>query len=148
MGTSCLMNIFADSKTIREQQIPAFKFSNDCGRVIFISVCGSCHDICAVSLFQNSPFIIPWLGLKGLANISRTSMSMYELVKNCCSNLHTPDMYASSNSYHFFLRILTQVMKKAVNTNGVHPWKQIKGRYNGFGSFFSMHWELSITEPF
>ncbi|XP_078236423.1 protein MMS22-like isoform X1 [Pogona vitticeps] len=76
----------------------------------------------------NSPFIIPWLGLKGLANINRTPMSMYELVKNCCSNLHTPDMYASSNSYHFFLRILTQIMKKAVKTNGVHPWKQIKGR--------------------
>ncbi|KAJ6660228.1 hypothetical protein lerEdw1_017928 [Lerista edwardsae] len=76
----------------------------------------------------NSPFTIPWFGLKGLASLSKTPLSMYELVKSCCSDIHTPDMYTSSNSYHFFLRILAQIMKKTVSTNGIHPWKQIKGR--------------------
>uniref|UniRef100_A0A670II59 Protein MMS22-like n=1 Tax=Podarcis muralis TaxID=64176 RepID=A0A670II59_PODMU len=76
----------------------------------------------------NSHFTIPWFGLKGLANISKTPMSMYESVKRCCGDIHTPDMYTTSNSYQFFLHILVQVMKKAVKTNGIHPWKQIKGR--------------------
>ncbi|XP_053143556.1 protein MMS22-like isoform X2 [Hemicordylus capensis] len=76
----------------------------------------------------NSPFSIPWFGLKGLANISKTALTMYELVKNCCSDVHTSDMYTSNNSYQFFLRILAQIIKKAVKTSGIHPWKQIKGR--------------------
>ncbi|XP_066466217.1 protein MMS22-like [Tiliqua scincoides] len=76
----------------------------------------------------NSSFTIPWFGLKDLASLSKTPLSMYELVKSCCSDMHTPDMYASSNSYQFFLRILAQIMKKTVSTNGIHPWKQIKGR--------------------
>ncbi|XP_077159847.1 protein MMS22-like isoform X2 [Paroedura picta] len=76
----------------------------------------------------NSPFTIPWFGLKGLANISKTPMSMYELVKSCCSDIHSPDAYVSRNSYQIFLCILAQIMKKTVETNGVHPWKQIKGR--------------------
>ncbi|XP_054852616.1 protein MMS22-like [Eublepharis macularius] len=76
----------------------------------------------------NSPFTIPWFGLKGLANISKTPMAMYELVKSCCRDMHAHDAYVSSNSYQIFLCILAQIMKKAVKTNGVHPWKQIKGR--------------------
>ncbi|XP_062980932.1 protein MMS22-like [Elgaria multicarinata webbii] len=76
----------------------------------------------------NSPFTIPWFGLKDLASISKTPLSMYELVKNCCSDIHNPDMYTSSNSYQIFLRILAQIMKKAMKTSGIHPWKQIKGR--------------------
>ncbi|XP_039212014.1 protein MMS22-like [Crotalus tigris] len=76
----------------------------------------------------NNPFTIPWFGLKGLANISKTPLSMYELIKSYCSDVHTPDMYISCNSFQFFLRILAQIMKKAGKINGVHPWKQIKGR--------------------
>uniref|UniRef100_UPI00253FA919 protein MMS22-like n=1 Tax=Euleptes europaea TaxID=460621 RepID=UPI00253FA919 len=76
----------------------------------------------------NSPFTIPWFGLKDFASISKTPMSMYELVKSCCSDIHSPDAYVSSNSYQIFLCILAQIMQKAVKTNGVHPWKQIKGR--------------------
>ncbi|XP_058030990.1 protein MMS22-like isoform X2 [Ahaetulla prasina] len=77
---------------------------------------------------QNNPFTIPWFGLKGLANISKSPLSMYELIKSYCSDIHTPDMYISCNSFQFFLRILAQIMKKAGKINGVHPWKQIKGR--------------------
>ncbi|XP_034264928.1 protein MMS22-like isoform X1 [Pantherophis guttatus] len=76
----------------------------------------------------NNPFTIPWFGLKGLANISKTPLSMYELIKSYCNDIHTPDMYISCNSFQFFLRILAQIMKKAGKINGVHPWKQIKGR--------------------
>ncbi|XP_061479375.1 protein MMS22-like [Rhineura floridana] len=76
----------------------------------------------------NSPFTIPWFGLKGLANISKTALSIYDSVKSCCGDIYTPDMYTSSNSYQIFLHILAQIMKKAARTNGVHPWKQIKGR--------------------
>uniref|UniRef100_A0A8C6VGG4 Protein MMS22-like n=1 Tax=Naja naja TaxID=35670 RepID=A0A8C6VGG4_NAJNA len=77
---------------------------------------------------QNNSFTIPWFGLKGLANISKTPLSMYELIKSYCSDIHTPDMYISCNSFQFFLRILAQIMRKAGKMNGVHPWKQIKGR--------------------
>ncbi|KAM6460680.1 protein MMS22-like isoform 2-T2 [Liasis olivaceus] len=76
----------------------------------------------------NNPFTIPWFGLKGLANISKTPLSMYELIKSCCGDIHTPDMYMSCNSFQFFLHILAQIMKKAGKINGIHPWKQIKGR--------------------
>ncbi|XP_042326263.1 protein MMS22-like [Sceloporus undulatus] len=76
----------------------------------------------------NSPFTIPWFGLKGLANITKTPLSMYELIKRFCGDIHTRDVYTSSNSYQIFLCIVAQIMKKAVKTSGIHPWKQIKGR--------------------
>uniref|UniRef100_A0A8D0DNI8 Protein MMS22-like n=1 Tax=Salvator merianae TaxID=96440 RepID=A0A8D0DNI8_SALMN len=76
----------------------------------------------------NSPFTIPWFGLKDLANISKTPLAMYEFVKSCYSDVHIPNMYTTSNSYQFFLRILAHVMKKAVKVNGIHSWKQVKGR--------------------
>ncbi|NXC41671.1 MMS22 protein, partial [Penelope pileata] len=75
----------------------------------------------------NSSFTVPWLGLKGLANISKTSLSMLELVKSCCCEQQIPTLYKSSNSYLIFLSILARMMKASEN-NGVHPWKQIKGR--------------------
>ncbi|KFQ29861.1 Protein MMS22-like, partial [Merops nubicus] len=75
----------------------------------------------------NSSFTIPWLGLKGLANISKTSLSMLELVKNCCCEQQVPALYMSSNSYFIFLSILALMMKEA-EKSGMHPWKQIKGR--------------------
>ncbi|KAH0622164.1 hypothetical protein JD844_024220 [Phrynosoma platyrhinos] len=76
----------------------------------------------------NSPFTIPWFGLKGFANITKTPLSMYELIKRYCGDIHTPDVYTSSNSYQIFLCTVAQIMKKAVKTSGIHPWKQIKGR--------------------
>ncbi|XP_026700157.1 protein MMS22-like isoform X1 [Athene cunicularia] len=75
----------------------------------------------------NSCFTVPWLGLKGLANVSKTSLSMLELVKSCCCEQQIPALYKSSNSYFIFLSILARMMKEAQNS-GVHPWKQIKGR--------------------
>ncbi|XP_064566157.1 protein MMS22-like [Zonotrichia leucophrys gambelii] len=74
----------------------------------------------------NSCFTVPWLGLKDLANISKTSLSMLELVKRCCCEQQVPSLYNSSNSYFIFLSILARIMKE--ENNGVHPWKQIKGR--------------------
>ncbi|NXU86074.1 MMS22 protein, partial [Xiphorhynchus elegans] len=74
----------------------------------------------------NSSFTIPWLGLKDLANVSKTSLSMLELVKRCCSEQQIPSLYKSSNSYFIFLSILARMMKE--ENSGVHPWKQIKGR--------------------
>ncbi|NXW71720.1 MMS22 protein, partial [Hirundo rustica] len=74
----------------------------------------------------NSCFTVPWLGLKDLANVSKTSLSMLELVKRCCCEQQIPSLYNSSNSYFIFLSILAQIMKE--ENNGVHPWKQIKGR--------------------
>ncbi|NXK97464.1 MMS22 protein, partial [Formicarius rufipectus] len=74
----------------------------------------------------NSSFTVPWLGLKDLANVSKTSLSMLELVKRCCCEQQIPSLYKSSNSYFIFLSILAQMMKK--ESSGVHPWKQIKGR--------------------
>uniref|UniRef100_A0A452ILE0 Protein MMS22-like n=1 Tax=Gopherus agassizii TaxID=38772 RepID=A0A452ILE0_9SAUR len=76
----------------------------------------------------NSSFTIPWLGLKGLASVSKTPLSMLELVKSCCSDQQSPDLYKSSNSYLIFLCILAQMMKEAMDSNVTHPWKQIKGR--------------------
>ncbi|NXJ67549.1 MMS22 protein, partial [Rostratula benghalensis] len=76
----------------------------------------------------NSCFTIPWLGLKGLASVSKTSLSMLELVKSCCCDQEIPALYNSNNSYFIFLRILAQMMKEEVENSGVHPWKQIKGR--------------------
>uniref|UniRef100_A0A8C5UFV5 Protein MMS22-like n=1 Tax=Malurus cyaneus samueli TaxID=2593467 RepID=A0A8C5UFV5_9PASS len=75
---------------------------------------------------QNSCFTVPWLGLKDLANVSKTSLSMLGLVKRCCCEQQIPSLYKSSNSYFIFLSILAQIMKE--ENNGVHPWKQIKGR--------------------
>ncbi|NXC32813.1 MMS22 protein, partial [Campylorhamphus procurvoides] len=74
----------------------------------------------------NSSFTIPWLGLKDLANVSKTSLSMLELVRRCCSEQQIPSLYKSSNSYFIFLSILARMMKE--ENSGVHPWKQIKGR--------------------
>nr|XP_047922518.1 protein MMS22-like isoform X2 [Anser cygnoides] len=76
----------------------------------------------------NSCFTVPWLGLKGLANISKTSLSMLELVKSCCCEQQIPTLYESSNSYLIFLSILARMMKEEAENSGVHPWKQIKGR--------------------
>ncbi|NXJ75798.1 MMS22 protein, partial [Trogon melanurus] len=75
----------------------------------------------------NSCFTVPWLGLKDLANISKTSLSMFELAKSCCCEQQIPALYKSSNSYFIFLIVLARMMKEAENS-GVHPWKQIKGR--------------------
>ncbi|NWU92656.1 MMS22 protein, partial [Upupa epops] len=75
----------------------------------------------------NSCFTVPWLGLKGLASVSKTSLSMLEMVKSCCCEQQIPTLYESSNSYFIFLSVLARMMKKAENS-GVHPWKQIKGR--------------------
>ncbi|XP_052541260.1 protein MMS22-like [Tympanuchus pallidicinctus] len=76
----------------------------------------------------NSCFTVPWLGLKGLASISKTSLSMLELVKSCCCEQQIPTLYKSSNSYLIFLSILARMMKEEAENSGVHPWKQIKGR--------------------
>ncbi|XP_074846957.1 protein MMS22-like [Carettochelys insculpta] len=76
----------------------------------------------------NSSFTIPWLGLKGVANVSKSPLSMLELVKSCCSDQQSPDLYKSSNSYIIFLCILARMMKDATGSNITHPWKQIKGR--------------------
>ncbi|NWX17763.1 MMS22 protein, partial [Aegotheles bennettii] len=76
----------------------------------------------------NSCFTVPWLGLKGLANISKTSLSMLELVKSCCCEQQIPALYESRNSYFIFLSILARIMKEDAENRGVHPWKQIKGR--------------------
>ncbi|CAM5131976.1 unnamed protein product [Natator depressus] len=76
----------------------------------------------------NSSFTIPWLGLKGLASVSKTPLSMLKLVKSCCSDQQSPDLYKSSNSYLIFLCILARMMKEAMENNVTHPWKQIKGR--------------------
>ncbi|NWS18531.1 MMS22 protein, partial [Pachyramphus minor] len=74
----------------------------------------------------NSGFTVPWLGLKDLANVSKTSLSMLELVKRCCCEQQIPSLYKSSNSYFIFLCILARMMKE--ENSGMHPWKQIKGR--------------------
>ncbi|NWS70845.1 MMS22 protein, partial [Crotophaga sulcirostris] len=76
----------------------------------------------------NSCFTVPWLGLKGLANISKTSLSMLELVKRWCCEQQIPDLYESSNSYFIFLSVLARMMKEDAENSGMHPWKQIKGR--------------------
>ncbi|XP_077343336.1 protein MMS22-like isoform X1 [Lithobates pipiens] len=76
----------------------------------------------------NSLFNISWLGLKSLASVSKTPFSMLEMVKSCCADEHSPDLYNSDNSYLIFLRIIACLMKKAKQSSGIHPWKQIKGR--------------------
>nr|XP_014345731.1 PREDICTED: protein MMS22-like [Latimeria chalumnae] len=107
----------------------------------------------------NSAFNIPWLGLKGLASVSKTPFSMLEVVKNCCRAEQNPDLYKSENSFHIFLRILTLQMKKGREANGGQPWKQIKGRiYSkfhkrkmeeltemGFQNFFSLFLVLAAV---
>ncbi|KAM6405827.1 protein MMS22-like [Pluvialis apricaria] len=107
----------------------------------------------------NSCFTVPWLGLKGLANVSKTSLSMLELVKSCCCEQQIPTLYESSNSYFIFLSILAQMMKEEAENSGVHPWKQIKGRiYSkfhrrrmqeltevGLQNFFSLFLMLAIV---
>uniref|UniRef100_A0A8C4RP59 Protein MMS22-like n=1 Tax=Erpetoichthys calabaricus TaxID=27687 RepID=A0A8C4RP59_ERPCA len=74
----------------------------------------------------NSSFAIPWLGIKNFATVSKTPFSLLELVRSCCMDEQSPDLYKTTNSYHFFLRIIALQMRK--ETNGTHPWKQIKGR--------------------
>nr|XP_015210975.1 PREDICTED: protein MMS22-like isoform X2 [Lepisosteus oculatus] len=74
----------------------------------------------------NNVFTIPWLGLKGLASVSKTPFSMLELVKSCCREEQSPELYRTSTSFHIFLCILALQMRKG--TTGTHPWKQIKGR--------------------
>ncbi|XP_073531837.1 protein MMS22-like isoform X2 [Phyllobates terribilis] len=76
----------------------------------------------------NCLFNISWLGLKSLASVSKTPYSMLEVVKSCCVEDQSPDLYKSDNSYLIFLRILARLMKKAKDRVGAHPWKQIKGR--------------------
>ncbi|XP_066464297.1 protein MMS22-like isoform X2 [Eleutherodactylus coqui] len=76
----------------------------------------------------NCLFNISWLGLKSLASVSKTPLSMLEVVKNCCADEQSPDLYTSDNSYLIFLRIMARLMKKAKCSVGAHPWKQIKGR--------------------
>uniref|UniRef100_A0A8C5WK67 Protein MMS22-like n=1 Tax=Leptobrachium leishanense TaxID=445787 RepID=A0A8C5WK67_9ANUR len=76
----------------------------------------------------NSSFNISWLGVKSLASVSKTPYSMLEVVKCCCADEQTADLYKSDNSYLIFLRIMARLMKKARDSSGTHPWKQIKGR--------------------
>ncbi|XP_053315847.1 protein MMS22-like [Spea bombifrons] len=76
----------------------------------------------------NSSFNISWLGVKGLASVSKTPYSMLEVVKGCCADVQSADLYKSDNSYFIFLRIMARLMKKAKESSGTHPWKQIKGR--------------------
>ncbi|KAG8444746.1 hypothetical protein GDO86_009787 [Hymenochirus boettgeri] len=76
----------------------------------------------------NSSFNIRWLGLQTLACVSKSSLSMLEVVKNCCSDKNIIDIYKSENSYLIFLRILAILMKKSKEISGTHPWKQMKGR--------------------
>uniref|UniRef100_A0A5F8HLL8 Protein MMS22-like n=1 Tax=Monodelphis domestica TaxID=13616 RepID=A0A5F8HLL8_MONDO len=77
---------------------------------------------------QNSSFTIPWLGLQEFATISKSTLSMLEIVKTCCSDEQSHDLYKSNSSYNIFLCVLAKVMKKAIATNEIHPWNQIKGR--------------------
>ncbi|XP_038617173.1 protein MMS22-like isoform X1 [Tachyglossus aculeatus] len=76
----------------------------------------------------NSSFNIPWLGLKGYVNISKSPLSMLEMVKACCTDHPRSDLHESRNSYTVFLCVLAKMVKKAMGTSGIHPWKQIKGR--------------------
>ncbi|XP_078068762.1 protein MMS22-like isoform X3 [Mustelus asterias] len=76
----------------------------------------------------NSAFNIPWLGLKGLASVSKSPLSMLEITKTCCCGEQSPNLYQSQNSFQFFLRILALQITKGKGTNGTHPWKQLKGR--------------------
>ncbi|XP_044530299.1 protein MMS22-like [Gracilinanus agilis] len=76
----------------------------------------------------NSSFTIPWLGLQEFATISKSTLSMLEIVKTCCSDEQSHDLYKSNSSYDIFLCVLAKVMKKAIATNEIHPWNQIKGR--------------------
>ncbi|KAM5256891.1 protein MMS22-like [Ctenodactylus gundi] len=75
----------------------------------------------------NSSFNVSWLPLKGLFNI-KSPLSMLEMVKTCCCAKQDLDLCKSSNSYIIFLCILAKVLKKAMQNNGSHPWKQVKGR--------------------
>ncbi|KAM4043309.1 protein MMS22-like isoform 2-T2 [Anomaloglossus baeobatrachus] len=81
-----------------------------------------------LTVATNCLFNISWLGLKSLASVSKTAFSMLEVVKSCCAEDHSHDLYKSDNSYLIFLRILARIMKKAKDSVGAHPWKQIKGR--------------------
>nr|XP_045246236.1 protein MMS22-like isoform X3 [Macaca fascicularis] len=76
----------------------------------------------------NSSFSISWLPFKGLANTMKSPLSMLEMVKTCCCDKQDQDLYKSSSSYTIFLCILAKVVKKAMKSNGPHPWKQVKGR--------------------
>lgn len=96
---------------------------------------------CFHLFFQNSCFTVPWLGLKDLANVSKTSLSMLELVKRCCCEQQIPSLFNSSNSYFIFLSILAQIMKE--ENHGVHPWKQLKGRY---GCHLVSHFVTSVVD--
>ncbi|XP_011922349.1 PREDICTED: protein MMS22-like isoform X4 [Cercocebus atys] len=76
----------------------------------------------------NSSFSISWLPFKGLANTMKSPLSMLEMVKTCYCDKQDQDLYKSSSSYTIFLCILAKVVKKAMKSNGPHPWKQVKGR--------------------
>ncbi|XP_048453481.1 protein MMS22-like isoform X2 [Rhincodon typus] len=76
----------------------------------------------------NSSFNIPWLGLKGLASVCRSPLSMLEMTKTCCCGDQSPNLYQSQNSFQLFLRILAVQITKGMETSGMHPWKQLKGR--------------------
>ncbi|XP_054413873.1 protein MMS22-like isoform X2 [Pongo abelii] len=76
----------------------------------------------------NSSFSISWLPFKGLANTMKSPLSMLEMVKTCCCDKQDQELYKSSSSYTIFLCILAKVVKKAMKSNGPHPWKQVKGR--------------------
>uniref|UniRef100_A0A6I8S937 Protein MMS22-like n=1 Tax=Xenopus tropicalis TaxID=8364 RepID=A0A6I8S937_XENTR len=76
----------------------------------------------------NSSFTIRWLGLQTLACVSKSPCSMLEVVRSCCTDKPSLDLYKSDNSYLIFLRILARLMKKDKESRGAHPWKQIKGR--------------------
>ncbi|XP_069743206.1 protein MMS22-like [Narcine bancroftii] len=77
----------------------------------------------------NSPFNIPWLGLQGLASvISKSPFALLEITRTCCSGDQSSNLYELQNSFQLFLRILALQITKVQETNGTHPWKQLKGR--------------------
>ncbi|XP_051880793.1 protein MMS22-like isoform X2 [Pristis pectinata] len=76
----------------------------------------------------NSPFNIPWLGLQGLASVSKSPFAMLEMARTCCSGDQSSNLYESQNSFQLFLRILALQITKGQEASGTHPWKQLKGR--------------------
>lgn len=76
----------------------------------------------------NSPFNIPWLGLQGMATVSKSPFAMLELTRACCRGDQSSNLYQSQNSFQLFLRILALQITKGQEASGTHPWKQLKGR--------------------
>ncbi|XP_041843548.1 protein MMS22-like isoform X2 [Melanotaenia boesemani] len=86
----------------------------------------------------NASFTVPWLGMSGLATLSKTPLALLEQARSCCSPspLHSPghtQLYRSANSFHIFLRVLALCL--AQDRAGGVSQRQIKGRiYSRFSS--------------